>query len=90
MYLFISEVNNSKIAVQEKNGLFDIKAVAEIPSLETPEEFSCELHIPQANYTVRKEAIYYPEYDGIRNINLVALTLEHLAEFIIYLNKYYK
>lgn len=44
----------------ERGGLFDIKAAAEIPSLEAPEEFSCELHIPQANYTVRKEAIYYP------------------------------
>ncbi|CAG9817328.1 unnamed protein product [Phaedon cochleariae] len=58
-----SEVNNSKVEVCEKNGLYDIKAVAQIPSLETPEEFSCELHIPQANYTVRKEAIYYPVYD---------------------------
>lgn len=25
-----------------------------------PEEFSCELDIPEANYTARKEAIYYP------------------------------
>lgn len=48
------------VQVVEREGLYDIKAVAEMPSLETPEEFSCELHIPQANYTVRKEAIYYP------------------------------
>ncbi|CAH1154130.1 unnamed protein product [Phaedon cochleariae] len=58
-----SEVNNTKVQVCEKNGLYDIKAVAEVPSLDAPEEFSCELLIPQANYTVRKEAIYYPVYD---------------------------
>ncbi|KAG5880126.1 hypothetical protein JTB14_037358 [Gonioctena quinquepunctata] len=55
-----SEVNNSKVKVFERNGLFDIQATADNPSLEAPEEFSCELHIPQANYTVRKEAVYYP------------------------------
>ncbi|CAH1378668.1 uncharacterized protein [Tenebrio molitor] len=55
-----SEVNSSKVAVQERAGLFDIRATAEVPSLNGPEEFSCELRIPQANYTVRKEAIYYP------------------------------
>lgn len=55
-----SEVNTSHISIQERAGLYDIKAVAEIPSLAAPEEFSCELHVPQANYTVRKEAIYYP------------------------------
>ncbi|KAJ8967561.1 hypothetical protein NQ314_002878 [Rhamnusium bicolor] len=56
----VNEVNNSKVSIQERAGLYDIKAVTEIPLLEAPEEFSCELHIPQANYTVRKEAIYYP------------------------------
>ncbi|XP_063907593.1 uncharacterized protein LOC135125816 isoform X2 [Zophobas morio] len=55
-----SEVNSSKVTVLERAGLFDIRATAEVPSLNGPEEFSCELRIPQANYTVRKEAIYYP------------------------------
>ncbi|VEN42611.1 unnamed protein product [Callosobruchus maculatus] len=59
-----SEVNNSKVQVYEKGNIFDIKVVAEVPRLESPEEFSCELHIPQANYTVRKEAIYYPVNEG--------------------------
>lgn len=48
------------VNVIERDGLYDIKAVVELPSLEAPEQFSCELHIPQANYTVKKEAIYYP------------------------------
>ncbi|KAB0794602.1 hypothetical protein PPYR_11441 [Photinus pyralis] len=55
-----SEVNGSLVTVEERDGLFDIKARANIPALISPEEFSCELRIPKANYTVRKEAVYYP------------------------------
>jgi len=55
-----SEVNGSVVTVEERAGLFDIRARANIPALVSPEEFSCELRIPKANYTVRKEAVYYP------------------------------
>ncbi|KAL3270219.1 hypothetical protein HHI36_009275 [Cryptolaemus montrouzieri] len=55
-----SEVNNSVLSIQKRAGLFDIEVMADIPSLTSPEEFSCELHIPQANYTIRKEAVFYP------------------------------
>lgn len=40
--------------------VFDVKAIANVTMLIAPEEFSCELDIPEANYTARKEAIYYP------------------------------
>lgn len=53
-------MNDSVVTTQKKGGLYNIKATANVPALVGPEEFSCELHIPQANYTVRKEAIYYP------------------------------
>lgn len=36
-----------------------------LPALEGPEEFSCELRIPQANYTVRKETVIYPGKCGV-------------------------
>lgn len=64
-----SEVNGSVITIQERAGLFNIRATANIPALVEPEEFSCELHIPQANYTVRKEAIYYPVSGGGNSIS---------------------
>lgn len=47
---------------------FDVKAIANVTMLIAPEEFSCELDIPEANYTARKEAIYYP---GEWNLNKV-------------------
>lgn len=59
-FLLYSEVNGSVVTVEERDGLFDINARANIPALVAPEEFSCELRIPKANYTVRKEAVYYP------------------------------
>lgn len=36
--------------------------------LPSPTEFVCELRIPQANYVVKKEAIYYPG-NNFKNIN---------------------
>ncbi|KAF5308698.1 hypothetical protein FQR65_LT06059 [Abscondita terminalis] len=59
-FCIMNEVNGSLVTVEERDGLFDIKARANIPALVSPEEFSCELRIPKANYTVRKEAVYYP------------------------------
>ncbi|KAF5273936.1 hypothetical protein FQA39_LY01051 [Lamprigera yunnana] len=49
--IYSFEVNGSSVTVEEKDGLFDIKARANIPVLVSPEEFSCELRIPKANYT---------------------------------------
>ncbi|KAK4875431.1 hypothetical protein RN001_011853 [Aquatica leii] len=66
-----SEVNGSLVTVEERDGLFDIKARANIPALVSPEEFSCELRIPKANYTVRKEAVYYPGAYGTALIFLL-------------------
>ncbi|XP_019872417.1 uncharacterized protein LOC109600683 [Aethina tumida] len=68
-----SEVNNSVVSVEMTNGgLYDIKAVAEVPSLIAPEEFGCELNIPQANYTVSKRAMYYP-VNAANSINPFAI-----------------
>lgn len=47
---------------ETRDGLYDISATATFPpdtQLDSPSEFSCELHIPEANYTVRKEYVYY-------------------------------
>lgn len=46
--------------VRERGELFDITASVILPTLQDPEEFTCELHIPQANYTVRRETVFYP------------------------------
>lgn len=43
-----------------RENFFDVKAIANVTMLIAPKEFSCELDIPEANYTARKEAIYYP------------------------------
>lgn len=48
------------MVVKEKGNLFDITATSTLPALADPEEFSCELRIPQANYTVRRETVFYP------------------------------
>ncbi|XP_018324768.1 uncharacterized protein LOC108736721 [Agrilus planipennis] len=62
-----SEINDSVVTIEKKGGLYNIKAFTDLPRLASAKEFSCELRIPQANYTVRKEAVYYP--NGSRCFN---------------------
>lgn len=57
---FSREIEEAEVSVRERGVLFDITASTILPALEAPEEFTCELHIPQANYTVRKETVFYP------------------------------
>lgn len=47
---------------REGDGLYDISAVATLPdgAMDVPTEFACELRVPAANYTVRRESVYYP------------------------------
>lgn len=49
---------------KSREGLYDVSATAtfspdEIENINSPSEFTCELRIPEANYTVRKEYVYY-------------------------------
>lgn len=62
LFFIFSELESKEVLRQDKAGLFDISAVANLPqeALIEPMEFSCELRVPAANYTTRREAIYYP------------------------------
>lgn len=57
---FVHSAINDSIVTFNGENFFDVKAIANVTMLIAPEEFSCELDIPEANYTARKEAIYYP------------------------------
>ncbi|XP_031355402.1 uncharacterized protein LOC116179719 [Photinus pyralis] len=54
------DITETEVVVRERGQLFDISAATSLPALNDPEEFSCELRIPQANYTVRRETVFYP------------------------------
>jgi len=45
-----------------RQGSYDIVArkVVQDSDLETPTVFACELRIPEADYTVTKNVVYYP------------------------------
>ncbi|XP_019758642.2 uncharacterized protein LOC109536736 isoform X1 [Dendroctonus ponderosae] len=45
---------------KQEGHLYEISAQVTLPELEKPEEFSCKLHIPLANYTTRRETVFYP------------------------------
>lgn len=44
-----------------RQGTYDIVAstVMQESDLQTPTEFACELHIPEAQYSVSKSVVYY-------------------------------
>lgn len=48
---------------ERTDGLFDISVsiLIEDRELQTPTTFSCELSIPEANYTVHRQSVYYPD-----------------------------
>ncbi|GLV37413.1 uncharacterized protein CBL_10621 [Carabus blaptoides fortunei] len=58
------ELNGTNVETHrnQETGLYDISAVAALPDggPEAPVEFACELRLPDANYTVRREAVFYP------------------------------
>jgi len=45
-----------------RQGSYDIVASTVMPEsdLQTPTVFACELHIPEAQYSVSKSVVYYP------------------------------
>ncbi|CAG9772986.1 unnamed protein product [Ceutorhynchus assimilis] len=60
LYVNSSEIENATIKYQERNSaLFDVEIFAFVPGLVDGTSILCELHVTIANYTVRKEAIYY-------------------------------
>ncbi|KAK9686705.1 hypothetical protein QE152_g36990 [Popillia japonica] len=58
---FSREITETEVKVREKGQLFDITASAVLPALQDPEEFSCEVRIPEANYTKRQETVFFPD-----------------------------
>lgn len=48
------------MTVWQREQLYEVSATVTLPALNGPEEFSCELRIPEANYTVRRETVFYP------------------------------
>lgn len=58
-----SELAETKVTQREnRDGLYDISATVTLPDvvIDTPTVFECELRIPEANYTVRREYVYIP------------------------------
>ncbi|KAH1025973.1 hypothetical protein HUJ05_010573 [Dendroctonus ponderosae] len=55
---------------KQEGHLYEISAQVTLPELEKPEEFSCKLHIPLANYTTRRETVFYPDYLQVINTPL--------------------
>ncbi|XP_018321183.1 uncharacterized protein LOC108734222 isoform X2 [Agrilus planipennis] len=76
------EINNTVITVEKKEGLFNIKATSDQPRLEAAKEFSCELRIPKANYTVKKEVVYYPNSRG-SNFESSSVVITTILWFIL-------
>lgn len=70
-----SELAETKITQREnRDGLYDISATVTLPDivLDTPTVFECELRIPEANYTVRREYVYIPGEEHSVNCNMVS------------------
>ncbi|CAH1112867.1 unnamed protein product [Psylliodes chrysocephalus] len=53
-------ISETDIISRRRGQLFEVSATVTLPALEGPEVFSCKLHIPQANYTTRRETVFYP------------------------------
>lgn len=51
------------------DGLFDVvgTVIVKDSDLNDPEKFACEMRVPQANYTAKKETMYYPGQDQYRH-----------------------
>lgn len=54
------EIVEAEVTSRQRGHLYEISATATLEALKAPEVFSCELKIPQANYTVRRETVIYP------------------------------
>ncbi|KAK9870446.1 hypothetical protein WA026_008011 [Henosepilachna vigintioctopunctata] len=69
------ELIETEITSEQRGNLYDISVSATLKALEEPEEFSCELRIPQANYTVRKETVIYPGNKGLQITQDIWITI---------------
>ncbi|XP_066250734.1 uncharacterized protein [Euwallacea similis] len=54
------EIPKAAVKSKQEGHLYEISAQVTLPELEAPEEFSCKLHIPHANYTRRRMTLFYP------------------------------
>lgn len=46
------------MTLRQHGDLYEVSAIATLPIPKDPEEISCKLNIPQANYTKRKTILY--------------------------------
>ncbi|XP_050309507.1 uncharacterized protein LOC126745607 isoform X2 [Anthonomus grandis grandis] len=53
-------IPEADVMARQLGYLYEVSAQVTLPELERAEEFSCKLHIPQANYTTRRETVFYP------------------------------
>ncbi|XP_074034853.1 selection and upkeep of intraepithelial T-cells protein 1 [Leptinotarsa decemlineata] len=67
-------ITEPDVTFRRRGKLFEVSATTTLPALNDPEEFSCKLHIPEANYTTRRETVFYPGSSGNLNSNLLWLT----------------
>lgn len=59
-HFFYREIESEETNRRTRDHLYEVSATTTLPELTAPEVFSCELRIPQANYTVRRETVFYP------------------------------
>ncbi|XP_057658587.1 butyrophilin subfamily 2 member A2-like [Diorhabda carinulata] len=71
----VRNITETDIISRRKGQLFEVSAIVTLPALEVPEVFSCKLLIPQANYTTRREIVFYPGNSGNLNSNRVWFTV---------------
>ncbi|XP_060522227.1 uncharacterized protein LOC132699494 [Cylas formicarius] len=77
------EITEAVVTSRQIGHLYEISAIATLPALEKPEEFSCKLHIPQANYTTRRETVFYPGNGAVTESSARWLTIS-LCSFSLY------
>ncbi|XP_030753618.1 uncharacterized protein LOC115880527 isoform X2 [Sitophilus oryzae] len=88
LYLNGSEIENTTISIEvTNNGLYSIELAAIVDILLDGTEVVCELTIIQANYTVKKEAIYYKARTAAsygHSSQLTSSSILHICLFLLY------
>ncbi|XP_045478081.1 uncharacterized protein LOC123683217 [Harmonia axyridis] len=64
LYSLERDIGPAAVTSRQRGELYDVSATATLDELQEPEEFACDLTIPQANYSVRRETVIYPGNNG--------------------------
>ncbi|XP_050293207.1 uncharacterized protein LOC126733836 [Anthonomus grandis grandis] len=68
LFLNESEIENATMNYLElTSGLYNVELVAAVKNLTDGTSILCELNVDMANYTIRKEAIYYKVWNSSNN-----------------------